>query len=73
MVYVSFRTRTSAVKVTASLTRKPASRSNSVVRVRNSRHPQSFACLLYLQAAGRLGVCHLGHLPALLHRGQASR
>ena len=37
------------MKVTASLTRNPASWSNSVVRVRNSRQPQSLACLLYLQ------------------------
>lgn len=39
----SLSTSTSAEKTTVSLTKKPASRSNSEVNVTNSRQPQSLA------------------------------
>ena len=44
---VSFSTSTSAVNTTTSSTTNPPSASKSVVRVTNSRHPQSFAARPY--------------------------
>lgn len=45
---------TSAEKMTVSLTKKPASWSNKLVSVTNSRHPQSFAAREYLQRPSHL-------------------